>query len=126
MARSTPVWVGRSDDAKIPDRVKLRIFLKYDGRCQCSEWCNRSIRSGERWQLDHKIALVNGGTHSEGNLQPLLVEHHKNKTRDDVAIKAKTYRKRKANYGIKKSRNPMPGSRASGFKKLMNGRVERR
>ena len=124
MTRAVTEWIGRSDDAKIPDRVLLRVFLAFDGRCQCG--CGRRIVSGERWQCDHKVALINGGKHRESNLQPVLTEHHKNKTRDDVAIKAKTYRKRKAHYGIRKSRNPMPGSRASGWRRRMDGRVERR
>ena len=32
----------------------------------------------------------------------------------------------KKNFGLRPKGRPMPGSRASGFKKLMNGQVERR
>ncbi len=103
MTRSITEWIARSDDEKIPDRVKVRVFLRYDGKCQCG--CNRAIRPGETWQCDHKRALINGGMHREMNLQPLLTEHHKNKTKDDVAEKSRTYEKRKANLGIKKPRS---------------------
>jgi len=101
VSRTTAYWVANNDDEKIPDRVKLRVFLRYDGVCQCG--CNLKI-IGQRWQCDHKVALINGGSHSESNLQPLLVEHHKNKTRDDIAEKSRTYKKRKSNYGVKKPR----------------------
>lgn len=118
------LWVGKTDDSQAPARVRLRIFVRYDGRCGC---CLRKIRPGEKWQLDHVDALINGGRNDESNLQPLLVEHHRNKTRADVAQKATTYRKRSKHIGIKprKSR-PMPGSKASGLRKRMNGQVERR
>lgn len=122
--RAVPEWIGSHPDAKIPPRVLLRVFLRFDGRCQCG--CKRKIGTGEAWQADHRIALVNNGPHSESNLQPVLVEHHKNKTADDVAEKSKTARKRMKHYGIKKSGRPMPGSKASGIRKRMDGTVERR
>lgn len=102
MARTLAEWIGKTDDAKVPDRVKLRVFLHFDGRCQCG--CRRTIRSGEPWRLDHKRALILGGEHRESNFQPILVEHDKSKIRGEVAEKSWTYRKRKANHGIKKPR----------------------
>jgi 5-methylcytosine-specific restriction protein A len=119
MARSVPEWIGATPDTKIPDRVMVRIFLRNDGRCAC---CNRRITSGEKWQADHKIALANGGLHVESNLQPLLVEHHKAKTREDVAEKARTYRKVKKHIGVKKP-SRFPGSRDGIWKKKINGQV---
>lgn len=120
MTRAVPEWVGRSDDSPIPDRVKLRVFLRHNGICQCG--CGRKIVA-ERWECDHRVALVNGGNNSEANLVPLLAEHHKTKTHADVTEKSITYRKRKAHYGIKQSRNPMPGSKASKWKKTVSGQV---
>lgn len=125
MTRSVPEWQGKTDDAKIPPRVLLRVFLRFDGRCQCG--CNRKIVSGERWQGDHKIALINGGAHRENNLQPILIEHHKTKTAQDVAEKSKTYSVRKRHYGIKtRTSRPLPGSRASEWKKKVSGEWVRR
>lgn len=124
MSRTTAFWFGATDDAKAPPRVHIRVFLRYDGRCACG--CNRKISPGEHWQLDHIVAIVNGGSNSEGNLQPLLVEHHKSKTRTDVADKSATYAKRIKHHGLRKAKHPMPGSRASGWRKRMDGRVERR
>ena len=124
MPRTIPEWIGKTDDSPIPNRVRLRVFLRFGGICQCG--CNTAIRTGQKWQCDHKLALVNGGAHSEANLWPMLVEHHRNKTQTDVAAKALTYRKRKAHLGLKRARKPLPGSRASGWKKKMDGTVVRR
>jgi len=123
--RAVPEWVGKHDDSRIPDRVRLRIFLQYAGRCQCG--CARLIRIGEPWDLDHRQALINGGEHRESNLVPLLKEHHKNKSKQDVAEKSKTYQMRRRHYGIKKSRGkPMLGTKASGWKRKVSGGWERR
>lgn len=100
--RSRPEWSGGTDDASVPPRVRLRIFDAFDGRCQCG--CGRKIRPGERWEPDHKIALINGGLHAESNLRPMLTEHHRAKTKLDVATKSRTYRKRKAHVGPKPDR----------------------
>lgn len=101
MTRAVPEWIGKTDDAKIPDHVKLRVFLRDNGVCQCG--CGIKI-NGKPWQCDHKTALVNGGEHRESNLQPLFVEHHKNKTKQDVAEKSRTYRIKSRHVGIKKPR----------------------
>lgn len=123
--RSTPEWVGASDDSRIPPRVRLRVFYRDSGICQCG--CGLMIRAGQKWQTDHIVALINGGKNVESNLRTLLAKHHAEKTKADVAEKAKVYRKAAAHLGIKpKSSRPFPGSRASGLKKLMSGEVVRR
>jgi hypothetical protein len=110
--RKLPEWIGKSDDTKPPPRVMLRVFLYFNGRCQCG--CKRDISPSEKWQLDHIDALINGGENSEYNLQPLLVEHHRNKTGMDVAEKSKTYRKRSKHVGIKRAKRTIPGRRFNG------------
>ena len=92
MSRSVPEWIGSTPDAKIPDRVKLRIFDREQGRCWIS---GRKIMPGEPWDLDHKVALINGGEHRESNLFPALRDKHREKTRGDVAEKAAIYATRK-------------------------------
>jgi 5-methylcytosine-specific restriction protein A len=122
MTRSLPEWIGKKSDAAVPPRVRLRIFLRYDGRCQCG--CNRPIRPGEDWECEDTIALINGGERRESNLRPWLKGHQAEKTKADVAEKSRVYRKAAKHNGIKlrKSR-PMPGSRASGLKRKMDGTV---
>ena len=124
MVRTTEEWIGKDDDAKIPDRVRLRVFDRHNGICHRS---GRKIRAGERWQCDHVVALVNGGQHRECNLAPILIAPHKEKTRDDVAEKKINARVRSKYLGIKKRKGlPMPGSRDSKFKRKIDGRWERR
>jgi 5-methylcytosine-specific restriction endonuclease McrA len=115
MARSTEEWRGATDDAAVPPRVRLRVFMRDKGVCQCG--CERPIRPGEPWQTDHKVALINGGANRETNLHSMLADHHKEKTRTDVAQKAKAARVQLKTYGVKGKSRPMAGSKASGWKK---------
>jgi 5-methylcytosine-specific restriction endonuclease McrA len=101
MSRSTEEWIGKTDDAKIPPRVRLRVFERHGGICHIS---GRRIQAGEAWECDHIIALINGGEHRETNLAPALAAPHKAKTKLDVAQKARTTRKRQKYLGIKKPR----------------------
>jgi 5-methylcytosine-specific restriction protein A len=88
MTRALPEWIGSSDDAKVPPRVRLRIFDRENGRCWIS---GRKIMPGDLWDLDHKVALINGGEHRESNLFPALRDKHREKTAEDVAEKAEIY-----------------------------------
>lgn len=125
LPRCLPEWIGASPDAAVPPRVRLRIFDRYRGRCCCG--CNRLIRPGEAWDCEDTIAIINGGERRENNLKPWLAEHHPNKTNRDIAEKSRVYHKRAFHLGIKlRSGRPMPGSKASAFRKRMNGSVERR
>lgn len=123
-ARSVPEWVGSSPDAKVPPRVRLRVFEANDGICWLS---GRRIRAGEPWDLEHKVALINGGEHRESNMAPALRDKHRAKTAEDVAEKSAVAEKRKKHLGIKARKGrPLPGSKASGFSKRMDGTVVRR
>lgn len=55
--------------------------------------CEKEGRTNVATELDHIVALVNGGTNADGNRQGLCAEHHKVKTAKDVG---KTYTPRKA------------------------------
>lgn len=99
MSRSVPEWKGRTSNSSVPPRVRMRVFSRFDGVCQCG--CGRSIYPGDQWQVDHVIALTNGGENIESNLVPLLAACHKAKTARDVKEKAKVYRIRAKHRGIK-------------------------
>lgn len=96
--RTVPEWIGKTDDAKIPPRVKLRIWLDHEGICWLSK---RKIRPGEPWDIEHKVALCNGGQHRETNMAPALRDKHREKTAADVREKAMIAAKQKANLGIR-------------------------
>lgn len=71
--RALPEWVGKTDNAKIPDRVRLRVFERNGGRCYC---CDTLIRAGMAWDCDHVVALINGGKHREwGKMHQRYVMH---------------------------------------------------
>ncbi len=100
--RELEEWKGRTDDAAIPPRVQVRIFGRCNGRCQdCTRKCGVG---GEPFQIDHTVALVNGGQHRESNLRLLCTTCHKDKTKTDVAEKSRVYLRKKTHTGIKKPR----------------------
>ncbi len=119
MTRSVPEWVGRTPDSAIPPRVKLRVFERHEGRCYLT---GRKIRPGEAWEIEHIIALCNGGEHRESNLAPALNLAHKLKTTQDVAAKARTARIRKRHVGIKKP-SRFACSKNSPWRKKIDGSV---
>lgn len=120
--REVPEWIGKTPDSKCPDRVSLRIWERCRGRCHIS---GNKIQRGDKWDLDHIIAICNGGENRESNLAPALRDKHREKTAADVAERAKTDRIRKRDIGLTKPSRPIPGSRASGLRKRMDGTVER-
>ena len=123
MTRSVPEWVGKTDDTKIPPRVRLRVFEAHKGVCHLT---GQKINPGDLWDCDHVLALVNGGENRESNLAPALRKAHRIKTAQDVAKKATERRKRQKHLGIHKTSNPLPGGRKSKFKKKICGQVVRR
>lgn len=109
MARSRPEWIGKTDDAKVPDHVRLRIFRAHGGRCHIT---GRKIRPGDDYDLDHIIALINGGQHRESNLAPALRDAHRAKTSEDVADKAHGDRAALRHFGLRND-----DQRPGGFRK---------
>lgn len=100
--REVPEWVGKTPDTPAPPRVRLRVFERHGGVCYLS---GRKIMAGEKWQLEHPQALINGGENRESNLAPALVEPHKVKTAADMKRKSKDYRVRAKHAGVKKPRS---------------------
>jgi 5-methylcytosine-specific restriction protein A len=87
--RAVPEWRGKTPNEMPPPRVRLRIFQAHGGKCYRS---GRKIRPGDKWALDHILAIINGGANAEHNLAPILEDAHKEKTAEDLKIKSKTYR----------------------------------
>lgn len=95
--RSVEEWIGKSDDAAIPPRVRARVFERHGGVCHIS---GRKILPADAWDCDHIIALINGGENRESNLAPALRDKHREKTADDVRLKSKVNRIRAKHLGI--------------------------
>lgn len=98
MSREVEEWRGKTDDSAIPPRVKLRVWTRCEGKCALT---GRKLRPGDLHDIDHILALANGGEHRETNLQLVSREAHKVKTAADVATRAKTDRTRAKHLGIK-------------------------
>lgn len=121
--RTLPEWVGSTPDANIPARVRLRVFDAHGETCHLT---GRKITAADQWDVDHVIALANGGEHRETNLAPALREAHRAKTSEDVKTKAKIERVRKKHLGITSKKATLPGSRGSTLKRKINGQTVRR
>lgn len=96
--RSVPEWIAKHPDQTIPGSVRSRVFLRFSGRCA---ECTRKLRPGH-YEMDHTIALTNGGGHRESNLRPLCLDPcHTDKTRADIKQKAKAERVFRKHFGVK-------------------------
>jgi 5-methylcytosine-specific restriction protein A len=109
--RSVPEWVGKTDDSAPPPHVRLRIFDRHGGICHLSGF---KIMPGDKWELEHIIAICNGGENKESNLAPAISSFHKAKTRKDRAIKKKNDRVRKKHLGIKSKKRSIAGRKFDG------------
>jgi 5-methylcytosine-specific restriction enzyme A len=125
VSRSTDEWIGKTDDSAIPLRVKERVARAAHDLCVK---CDRKVGAKLRPEFDHVTPLILGGQNRESNIQLLCHECHGAKTKLDVKLKAKVARVHtKLSLGIRANKGrPMPGSRASGLRKRMDGTVERR
>lgn len=124
MPREVKEWVGKTDNSAAPALVRLRVWDRYEG---CCHRCARKIPTGDAWIIEHLVALVNGGENRETNLRLTCSWCKPHKDREDMAIRQTTRNVRTKHLGIRKPKGrPMPGSKASGLRKRMDGRVERR
>lgn len=124
MSRSVPEWIGATPNTPVPDRVRVRVFERYEGRCHA---CTRKIAAGESWVCDHFKALINGGENRERNLKPLCDWCDRNvKTPADVAEKSRTYKRKKRHLGLRRAKSPMRGWRRFDGSLVINPKAQRR
>lgn len=98
MARTVKEWIGKNDDAAIPDAVKRRIVNRQDGCCALS---SKPFGPGNKPEFDHKVALWLGGEHRESNLHAICKDEHKAKTKAEATVRAKVNRQQDKHLGIK-------------------------
>lgn len=96
--RSVPEWIGKTPDTEVPERVRLRIFRRYDGKCYLT---GAKIRPGDEWDLEDIKPLHADGENRESNKAPALKEPHKGKTKREMAEKAKSDAVAKKHAGIR-------------------------
>ena len=110
----------------VSTRDRLRIFEKHGGICHL---CDLKIDgTREPWDVSHDIPLEMGGKDDDENRKPAHRACHRAHTAEvDAPAIAKSRRVRAKHIGAKaKSRNPIPGSKGTRFKKKLDGTVEYR
>jgi 5-methylcytosine-specific restriction protein A len=104
---------------------RVKLFEAAGGICHI---CGGKIY-GKGWDVEHVIPLALGGADDASNMRPAHKDCHGTKTKADNASWSKAKRMKARDIGIRppsKWRKPMPGSKASGWKKPFNKSAERR
>lgn len=118
----------------LPERRKpltrkqfVELFMRQDGRCP---ECGQKLHSkgGQEVEIidEHLNPLWKDGTNELSNRELWCKPCTKPKTAAEAGERSKVYSARDKHIGAKKTRNPLPGSKASGWRKKMDGTVERR
>lgn len=111
---------------KLTDQDRTRVFLARDGICSV---CKRKLTVGDEWIVEHVLALECGGSNDWANLAVTCGWCKPQKDAKDHAQAGKQ-RQTATKHFLPRSQHtktrPMPGSRKSGWRKKINGTVERR
>ena len=116
--------VGTTKRKNMTPRLRLKVWEAHKGMCILCKSKIDGVR--ERWILEHEIPLALGGKDDESNMGPAHEGCALVKTfgkSGDIAKAAKAKRVKIKHLGIKKSKNPLPGSKGSKFKKKIDGSV---
>lgn len=109
---------------RLSQRDRVAMFQAAGGICHI---CGGRIHVGEAWECEHVIPLAQGGDDGGDNLRPAHVKCHRSKTAKDATDTARAKRREAKFLGVtRQTSKPIPGSRASGYRKRMNGTVEKR
>lgn len=104
-------------------KVKAQAILRANG---CCEECSAKLKVGEA-EIDHILPDALGGAPILSNARVLCRVCHRAKTDQDIGRIRKADRQRDRHTGaLRKAYRPIPGSKASGLRKRMDGTVERR
>lgn len=115
--------LGTTPRRKLSTRDRLKVFEAHGGVCAL---CGGKIDgSRETWIVEHLRALGLAGEDAPENMAPAHEHCAAAKTKDDVARIAKAKRVKVRHIGARApSRNPVPGSRNTPFRRRMNGTTE--
>lgn len=108
---------------RLTPQQRAKIFVAHDGKCHK---CGRNLHPGDKWTIAHIVALELGGTNDPDNLAPECEWCKPVVDREDHAKAAKARRTRTRHIGAHRPKRIMPGSRASRWKKKMDGTVVER
>jgi len=109
----------------LTDQKKVKLFQERDGRCHR---CDKKIPGGGSWTVAHILALELGGGNNWDNLGVECGDCFSLQNGEDHAAAAKGRRIATKHFlptiERKRKGRAMPGTRASGIRKRMNGTVE--
>jgi 5-methylcytosine-specific restriction protein A len=123
MARTVKEWIGKTDNSNPPKSCQLRILDRQDNCCALT---GARFCPGDVIEFDHITPLWLGGENREKNLQAITGASHKKKTQVEATVRAKTNRQKSKHLGLSKKKRPMAGSKASKWKRKMDGTVVKR
>lgn len=116
--------VGTTRRGTLSSRRRLQAWERTGGTCVV---CDRRIDGvRDRWIVEHIRALELGGPDEIHNLGPAHEACGREKTRDDHTRAAGAKRQKLRHLGANVTTRPMDGSRASAFKRKVDGTVVRR
>jgi hypothetical protein len=117
-----------------PKQVKREALARSGLRCEAvgqlyglpeGTRCNANLGAG--FEFDHIVLWANSRDSSLGNVAVVCRVCHRFKTSThDTPKAAKTVRQSEMGTKLRETRNPLPGSKRSGWKKKMSGEVVRR
>lgn len=114
-----------SERRSVSSKERLRLFMLHGGICHLCGVKIDGVR--QAWQVEHVIPWALTRDDSDANRQPAHVNCHKVKTAKDVDDIARAKRREQSYMGARRGpKSVMPGSKASGWKKRMDGSVVRR
>jgi hypothetical protein len=96
LGRLPKEWLGKTPESMPPPRIRDRILRGFGGKCARS-----GLPITGTFICDHVIPLADGGLNCERNLQPLLDDENKRKTREEAKARARADRARRARNGTK-------------------------
>lgn len=109
--------------AEFPVKVRKAAYERSGGKCEC---CGRPFgkHPKERPHYDHVLPDFLGGKPTLENCEVLRRDCHEAKTaRDDTPKFAKVRREDKRRKGWQAPKRKIPGSKGTGFKKKLSGKV---
>ena len=111
MSRPVKEWTGATDATRVPKRVRMRILERESHACH---ECQSALKPTDKVEFDHRPALINGGENRESMIFPVHAKCHKERTKKDVAEKAKVAAVKAKHHGI---RDTKPKIVSRGFPK---------
>lgn len=116
-------------------QVKREALKRSGGLCEAvgsvygqppNQRCNWTLSQGVEFDHYPEPATDEGSNTLENCVACCPSCHHFKTSTYDVPMQAKGKRVSDKHLGIKKPRNPFPGSKASGWKRKVDGTIERR